>query len=424
VFQLESMARASLATAYSGEQPYAYHAGPDGVKLLEFRHETEFDVEVYEKDMAQYRAESFVALLLPRAPRQGRESPENVLMGRGRGERLALVDRLIRGSSRTGDGFSVAARTRRGWHDLGMRIRTSKACQGGSDNELRAEPSGRLALAACLWAVIVCAVLPSCHDDRAVELVGTLERTPIELLAPISETIIEISVDRGEEVERGQSIVRLDPTLASVELRRAEAAVDRRRSELRMAEHELRRAQKLRQNSVASEQAFERAELEEKEAEADLRQAEADVEDARKHLLDLDLHAPRKAVVDQLPYEVGERVPAGAVLAILLRIERPWVRVWLPEPYLAQVRPGLEVEISLDGWPEPVTGQILDIAREPTFTPHFALTERERAHLVYETRVEIMEGAAEIRPGVPATVRLPFAPARSALSGWLWPTTD
>jgi len=272
--------------------------------------------------------------------------------------------------------------------------------------------------------VIFCAVLPSCRDDRAVELVGTLERTPIELLAPISETIIEISVERGEEVESGQSIVRLDPTLASVELRRAEAAVGRRRAELRMGEHELQRARKLRQTSVASEQALERAELEKKEAEADLRQAEADVEAARKRLLDLELHAPGKAVVDQLPYEVGERVPAGAVLAILLRIERPWVRVWLPEPYLAQTRPGLEVEISLDGWPEPVTGQILDIAREPSFTPHFALTERERAHLVYETRVEIVDGAAEIRPGVPATVRLPFAPARSTLGDWLWQTTD
>jgi hypothetical protein len=37
------------------EQPYAYHAGPKGVKLLEFRHDSAFDMKVYEKDMGRFR---------------------------------------------------------------------------------------------------------------------------------------------------------------------------------------------------------------------------------------------------------------------------------------------------------------------------------------------------------------------------------
>lgn len=37
------------------EQPYAYHAGPDGVKLLEFRHSTAFDMKIQEKDMNRFR---------------------------------------------------------------------------------------------------------------------------------------------------------------------------------------------------------------------------------------------------------------------------------------------------------------------------------------------------------------------------------
>jgi HlyD family secretion protein len=254
-----------------------------------------------------------------------------------------------------------------------------------------------------------------CGDDQSVELVGTLERTQIELLAPVSESIVEISVDRGEAVESGRSIVRLDPTLAIASVHRAEAAFAQARSADRVAEHELQRVRKLRQNSVASEQSLERAELERDAATAALREAESDVDAARKHLMDLELRAPSAAVVDQLPYEVGERVPAGAVLAVLLRVERSWIRVWLPEPYLAKVRPGLQVEIALDGWPEPLAGRILDIAREPTFTPHYALTERERAHLVYETRIEVVAGANDVRPGVPATVRLPIDPDQASL---------
>jgi hypothetical protein len=49
---------------------------------------------------------------------------------------------------------------------------------------------------------------------------------------------------------------------------------------------------------------------------------------------------------------------------------------------------------------------VLDVAREPEFTPHYALTERDRVHLVYETRVRIENAPAELRPGVPAEVEL------------------
>ena len=51
-------------------------------------------------------------------------------------------------------------------------------------------------------------------------------------------------------------------------------------------------------------------------------------------------------------------------------------------------------------------GRVLDVAREPEFTPHYALTERDRVHLVYETRVRIEDAPASLRPGVPAQVRL------------------
>ncbi|MFO0689581.1 MAG: hypothetical protein U0900_12815 [Myxococcota bacterium] len=44
------------------EQPYAYHAGPKGVKLLEFRNRTAFDMKVYEKDMARFRAKAMASM--------------------------------------------------------------------------------------------------------------------------------------------------------------------------------------------------------------------------------------------------------------------------------------------------------------------------------------------------------------------------
>jgi HlyD family secretion protein len=178
---------------------------------------------------------------------------------------------------------------------------------------------------------------------------------------------------------------------------------------------ELARLQRLRKQRVASEQDFERAELARDEAGARLRASEAGLEAARKRMHDLELAAPGAAVVDQLPYEVGERVPAGAVLVVLLAEGTPWVRVWVPENAVVHVRPGGPAEITIDGIgsaeaPRRLAGKVLDVSREPGFTPHYALTERERVHLVYETRVEISDAPDGLRPGVPATVRLELNP--------------
>jgi quercetin dioxygenase-like cupin family protein len=44
------------------DQAYAYRAGPDGVKLLEFRHQAAFDMKIYEKDMSRYRARALACM--------------------------------------------------------------------------------------------------------------------------------------------------------------------------------------------------------------------------------------------------------------------------------------------------------------------------------------------------------------------------
>jgi HlyD family secretion protein len=82
------------------------------------------------------------------------------------------------------------------------------------------------------------------------------------------------------------------------------------------------------------------------------------------------------------------------------------VRVWIPEESHVRVAPGTPAEIRIDGVARTLTGRVLDVSRDPEFTPHYALTERDRVHLVYETRVGIEDAPPELRPGVPAQVRI------------------
>lgn len=270
-------------------------------------------------------------------------------------------------------------------------------------------PSGRPRLASRIllaWLLL----LACADDDGNLTLVGSVEHTLVEVVAPVSETIVEVAVRRGQAVAPGDLLVHLDPTIAEAEIARAQAVLSGAQTAVILAQHELERAQSLRGARIASQQALERAQLQRSEAYARLREAEALLAVAQKQRRDLDLVSPTAGRVDQLPFDPGERVPPGAVVAVLLAEGDPWVRVWIPQDRFARVRPGLPAEIRIDGIDRSLRGEVLDVTREPAFTPHFALTERERAHLVYEARVVIHDAPDALRPGMPADVHLLLAP--------------
>jgi multidrug efflux pump subunit AcrA (membrane-fusion protein) len=142
-------------------------------------------------------------------------------------------------------------------------------------------------------------------DDGALRLVGTVERTLVEVVAPTFEVVSTIEVARGERVVPGRVLARLDATLADAELARAEAALAAARTATALAETDLERARNLRRDRVASQQELDRAHLAREEADARSREAESSLAAARKRRADLVLAAPVAGVVDQIPFEPG-----------------------------------------------------------------------------------------------------------------------
>ena len=256
-----------------------------------------------------------------------------------------------------------------------------------------------------LAALVALAAVACGRPTQDVVLVGTVERTLIDLVAPASERITRIEFERGQRVRVDDVVVRLDASFALAELAGAEAELAGARTGSSIARSDLERARELHPREVISRQQLDRALLARDEAATRLWAAEARVDANRKRVGDLTLVSPVDGVVDQLPFDTGERVPAGAVLAVILQDGSPWVRVWLPERAYSTTGPGREAQVYVDGIGE-LRGHVLDVAREPAFTPHFALTERERVYLVYETRVAIDTAAPSLRPGAPARVTL------------------
>lgn len=265
-------------------------------------------------------------------------------------------------------------------------------------------PFGRHMLVRVLIIVAFFICISGCKKSELLQLAGTVERKTLELSAPISEVIVDILADEGERVEASQVVVQLDIEVAEAELRAQESALAAAEALQVETEGEFKRQENLRKSRVVSERALDSARRQRDEALALVNEKKARVLQAEKRLTDLTVTTRDSGIIDQLPFEIGERVPAGGVVAVIISDEEPWVRVWFPARAVSRISLGAEADVEVEGLEKTLKGELEYISREPEFTPHFALTERESAHLVYEARVVLKDAPPELRPGIPSQV--------------------
>jgi HlyD family secretion protein len=265
--------------------------------------------------------------------------------------------------------------------------------------------------------IVASILLGACGRSEVFHLAGSVERTTLEIAAPVSEVIVEVPVEPGSRVDAREVLIRLDSEVAEAELKAGQAALSAAQASLVEAEREFSRQEELNKRRVASPQQLDRARRQRDEAVAIVAEKEARIAQANKHLRDLTIQSQVAGVVDQLPYELGERVPAGGVVAVVQSDEKPWVRIWVPARAVALVTPEARAEVRVEGLRERVTGHLEDLAREPEFTPHYALTERESAHLVFRARVVLDDAPPDLRPGLPAQVKLILPKRRKESAG-------
>lgn len=143
-------------------------------------------------------------------------------------------------------------------------------------------------------------------------------------------------------------------------------------------------------------------------AEAELQAAEAQLELLRYQIAQGELRAPADAVVRSRLREPGDMVtPASPIFALALTHPK-WIRVFVGEPDLGRIRPGMAAEVLTDSHPEPVAGKIGYISSVAEFTPKAVQTEELRTSLVYEVRVIVGDEGDALRLGQPVTVRIPL----------------
>jgi HlyD family secretion protein len=120
---------------------------------------------------------------------------------------------------------------------------------------------------------------------------------------------------------------------------------------------------------------------------------------------DLVLTAPVGGIVLSRNAEPGEALGAGVPVLTLGETARPFGRVYLPQSVVSGLAIGAAAEV-LTGDGRRLPGRVVAINPRAEFTPRVALTESERADLMFGVKVEFDDPAVAPYPGLWVTVRL------------------
>ncbi len=214
----------------------------------------------------------------------------------------------------------------------------------------------------------------------------------VTLYAKVAGYLKNISVDKGDEVQKGAVIAQIEaPELA--------ADLAKYKAEAAIAELDFKRiadAQKKASDLIVSQN------VDTAKAKVDV--AKANLERAETLLKFTEVSAPFNGVVTKRFVDVGAFVPSAtsgsaaqnAAIVTLVDLKTVRVQVAVPEAEVALIKKGLPVKVTLDGLPgKNFQGTITRFTQ--------ALDEVMKTMLV---EIDLANDSGELRPGMYATVKI------------------
>ncbi|MGE5237640.1 MAG: efflux RND transporter periplasmic adaptor subunit [Chloroflexota bacterium] len=315
-----------------------------------------------------------------------------------------------------------------------------------------------------LVAVIVLAAFLVSHwshkpEEGVLLLSGNVEVTEPNVGFKIPGRVTGLLVDEGQRVQTGARLATLDSAeLESVvaqnraalgearvrlaelkagsriqEIEQAKAEVSSAEAELVKAQKDYERADRLFKNEAIPASQYDSAKRTHETARAQLksalerlslvkegprkeeiraqedrvRQLEAGLKTSEEKLKDTVIYAPVSGVVLRKNVELGETVAAGVPVFTIGELEDPWIKVYVKEDKIGLVRLGQKARVSTDSYPgKTYEGTVTFISSEAEFTPKIVQTHEERVKLVFGIKVKVKNVGDELKPGMPADVRI------------------
>ena len=154
----------------------------------------------------------------------------------------------------------------------------------------------------------------------------------VKVFSQAKRLITQLNVEEGDKVRRGQVLVQLQDE-------EQRAALSKVKSQLAKAEREYERQQRLFQQKLISEQAY-------NDATYELDQLRIEQENAERELSYTEVKAPIDGTITTRLVNLGDQVQIGQHLFDLVDFDSLVARVFVPEKHLEQLRKGLTARLS------------------------------------------------------------------------------
>ena len=278
---------------------------------------------------------------------------------------------------------------------------------------------------------------------------GTIETDEVRVASRYGGRVEKTFVQEGDSLKPGQVIVQLEaPELRarrdSVAAQMAELEAGPRKEEIEAARHdwealvaeleqaridakradelfsqktipatehdrEITRVRTLEKNAAAARSRLElllAGTRPERIAQTRAKLAEIDAQ-----LKEMEISAPSECVLEVLSVKVGDVLAPNRDIGTLLLPQHLWVRVYVPEPWLARIKLGEQAKVHIDSHPnKEFSGLVEQIAREAEFTPRNVQTVGERIKQVFGIKVRLNNSEGQLRAGMAADVAFPNVP--------------
>jgi HlyD family secretion protein len=252
----------------------------------------------------------------------------------------------------------------------------------------------------------------------------------VMLSSEVSGEIIELPIVEGQQVQKGDLLVRVNPELYQSSLERSRAGLQNIRSGLSQAEASLKEAQaNYERNKTLFEKgiiskaewdrivsAYEVAQASRQAAFYNVRSAEASVNEALENLGRTNIYAPMSGTISSLDAELGERVVgtqqmAGTEILRVADLSDMEVEVDVNENDIVKISIGDSTLVEVDAYlKQEFKGVVTEISNSAnaTATADQVTNFKVKVRILKESYDHLLEGKPEnfspFRPGMTATV--------------------
>jgi HlyD family secretion protein len=258
-------------------------------------------------------------------------------------------------------------------------------------------------------AIVVIYRLNNAGNKDALILSGNVEVTEVNSGFKIPGRVQALYTDEGRMVNKGDKIAILDSAELESVVTQNRASVRNSEAQFEKAQNDLERYTQLFRDGVISPQQMDSAKTAYDVSVSQLQMSQASLKTSEVRLRDSVIYATLNGIVLRKNVEEGETVAAGTSIFTIGDLENPWIKVYVKEDKLGLVKLGQTAQVTTDSYPGKIyEGAVTYISSEAEFTPKNVQTREERVKLVFGVKVSVKNVNNELKPGMPADVKIPL----------------